>query len=487
MADRLRFAGLILWAACLAGGVRAAEGDAAPSKSERKTHTVKRAPFRVEVEIDGVFEAAELHPVSLRPEVWSTLKVEKAVDEGAVVEAGEPILWLDARKLDEEIRNLKFSRDLGYLSLKQAEAELHALERSAPLDLESARRARQVAAEDLEYFLNVDEEQKKRMAEEALKTSQYSLEYAQEELNQLEQMYKADDLTEQTEEIILKRARRDVERSEFFLESASLRHQRTLEFLLPREKQQVQEAAVRAELNLARLEATLPTTLQTRRIELEKLQHAQQQLEEKLALHQADRELMTVKAPAAGAVYYGESNRGKWTTASTLRQQLRPGGTVSANTVLMTIVVGGPSFVRVDVSEDKYRYFREGTKARIKPAAFPDLVLTGTCSAPGAVPVKEGTFDGRVSFEVAGSGPVPLVAMTCKVLLTPVDKPDAISVPSEAVFEDETHSGKHYVYLDDEDEPQRRPVELGEKSKGRTEILSGLMEGDVILLEKPST
>ena len=304
MTNVLRLSSVFLFAVCAFGSIRADEessdpstsdpSTSDPSTSEKKTHTVERGPFKVEVEVEGVFEAEETFEVSLQPEVWSTLKVEKAVDEGAVVEAGEPILWLETKKLDEELRDLKFQQELGYLSLKQAEVELQALEKFAPLDLESARRTRQTTAEDLDYFLNVDEQQKKRRAEESLKGAQYSLEYSQEELDQLEQMYKADDLTEETEEIILKRAQRSVERGEFYLESARLRHDRTLQFLLPREKLQVQESAVRAQLNLAKTESTLPTTLQMKRIGLEKLQHAQQQLDEKLDLLQADRELMVI-------------------------------------------------------------------------------------------------------------------------------------------------------------------------------------------------
>lgn len=477
--------GIILVALCVAGAVRANDESAEKSAKEPKTHTVERGPFKVEVELDGVFEAEKMHEISLRPEVWSTLKVEKAVDEGTAVEAGEPILWLETKKLDEEIRDLKFQQELGYLSLKQAEVELQALEKSVPLDLEQARRAKQIASEDLDYFLNVDEQQKRRSAEESLKGAQYSVEYAQEELNQLEQMYTADDLTEETEEIILKRARRDVDRSKFFLESAQLRHERTIEFLLPREKQQVHEAATRAELNLMKAEALLPTTLQSKRIELEKLQNSQQKLEEKLAFLQADREQMVVKAPAAGTVYYGEATRGKWSTAANLRKQLRPGGSVSANTVLMTIVSDGPSFVRVDVPEAKYRYFQEGTPATIKPTAFPDTTYTGKCRALGLVPVSNETFDGQVSFERAGDGPSPVVAMTCKVVLTPRDEANAIAVPSTAVFEDESGDNGHYVYLAGDGDPKKQPVKIGEKHKDRTEILTGLNEGDVILLEKP--
>lgn len=485
MVNTFPFPFALLIAACLASGVCADEKSDDKSEKEQKTHTVERGPFEVEVELEGVFEAETMHEVSLQPEVWSTLKVEKAVAEGTSVKEGEPILWLETKKLDDEIRSLKFQQELGYLSLKQAEVELQTLEKSVPLDLEEARRTKQIAEEDLDYFLSVDEEQKRRSAEESLKASQYSLEYAQEELNQLEQMYKADDLTEETEEIILKRAQRDVDRSQFYLESAALRHERTLEFLLPREKQKVQEAATRAELSLMKAEAILPTTVQSKRIELEKLQHAQQQLEEKLELLQGDRELMIVKAPSDGVLYYGEATRGKWSTAANLRKQLRPGGSVSANTVLMTIVPSGPSFVRVDVPEDKYRYFNEGTTAQVKPTAFPDVSYPGECQFLSPVAVKEGTFDGKVSYESKGDSPSPVVGMTCDVILTPRADEDAIAVPSDAVFEEESGDGGHYVYLAAGEEPKKQAVEIGEKHKGRTEVLSGLSEGDKILLEKP--
>ena len=490
MVERLRCVSAGLLVVCVAVGVRADDQGSDQSASEKpaaekKTHTVERGPFRVEVEVDGVFEAVDMHEVRLQPEVWSTLKVEQAADEGTRVQQGEPILWLETKKLDEELRNLEFQRELGYLSLKKAEAELQSLEKSVPLDMESSRRIRKTTEEDLDYFNNVDEQQKKRSAEESLKSAEYSLEYAQEELDQLEQMYKADDLTEETEEIILKRAQRSVERSNFYLESARLRHDRTLQFLLPREKQQLEESEIRARLNLAKTEATLPTTLQIKRIELEKLNHAHQQLEEKLGFLQADREMMVIEAPAAGVVHYGEVDRGRWSTAANVRKKLRPGSSVSANTVLMTIVSAGPSFVRVDVPEDKYRYFQEGTPAKIKPTAFPKASYAGHSRALGPVAVKEGVYDGRITFKADGMEPPPVVGMTCKVVLTPHRSENAIAVPADAVFEDESDSERHYVYLDGEDEPKKQPVETGETFKKRTEILSGLNEGDVILLEKP--
>lgn len=447
-----------------------------------KTHTVKTGPFEVEVTLDGVFESTETYEIVLRPEVWSSLKVEEVVPEGTRVKKGDTLLKLETDKLDESIRDQEFALKLSELALAQAEVSLKSLEKSVPLDLEAARRSQRIAEEEMKYFLEVTEAQRKESAKESLKSAEYSLEYAQEELDQLEQMYKADDLTEQTEEIILKRAQRSVERSQYFLDLAKDRYERSMKYTIPREKQQVEESYVRSEIDLVKAEATLPKSLDKQRIDFEKTKLEHARLEEKLQQHQADRALMVVKAPAAGLVYYGQADRGQWTTAATVRKQLRPFGTVSANSVLMSIVAGDPTLVRVDVPEKDYRYFKPGAAAAIKPKAFPRTTYEGKCGELGPVAVKSGTFDGEVRFTVTDGDPVPVAGMTGDVTITAYQKDDAVTVPSSAVFGkgDETH-----VFLEDGGEARKQVVRTGETSGDKTEILDGLSEGDVILLEKP--
>lgn len=447
-----------------------------------KTQTVTAGPFKVEVTFDGVFEASRATEILLRPEVWSSLKVEEAVAEGKSVKQGETLLKLETEDLDKAIRDQEFALQLSELSLKQAKVELDSLEKSVPLDLEAARRAQRIAEEELEYFLLVREQQEKTTARENLKSAEYALEYDQEELNQLEQMYKADDLTEQTEEIILKRARRGVERAQFFLGIAKDRFTRTMDYAIPREKQQIEEADTRARLSLRKSEETLPRSLEKQRIELEKTSLEHQRLEEKLQQHKADRELMIVEAPVDGVVYYGEAERGAWTTGATVRKQLRPGGSVTPNSVLMTIVAGEPSVVRVDVPEKEYRHFAEGTRAAVKPTAFPDTAYEGTCGPLGPAAVKAGTFDGEVRFRVGDEQPAPLPGMTCKVVVTPYETDKAIAVPASAVFGE---GSDRHVFLEEGGEAKQQPVKIGETAGGKIEIKEGLSEGDVILLEKP--
>ena len=479
---------LSLTTVCVIGFTTFAFGQDAEEKESTKTHTVKSGPFKIEVTLDGVFEAATTHEVILRPEAWSLLKVREVVAEGSKVKEGDPILKLETDKIDVEIREQEFALKLSELSLQQAKVALDSLERSVPLDLEAARRSQRVAEEELEYFLEVTEPQRKVSAKEALKSSEYSLEYAQEELDQLEQMYKEDDLTEETEEIILKRAKRSVNRSEYFLELAKTRHSKSLDYDIPRERQRVEESAAREKIALRKAEATLPRSLDKQRIELAKVEHAHEKLEEKLDQLKADRDLLTVTAPADGVVYYGQSDRGKWTTATTVRKQLRPGGSVTANSVIMTIVGDGPGFVRIDVPEKDYRHVKPGTKATVKPTAFPDTEVPGECTSVGPVPFKAGTFDGRVSFKNGEDGPTPIVGMTCKVTVTPYEKKEAITVPEKAVFgsDDDKH-----VYVQEGGErktatvTKKVSVTIGKTSGGKTEITRGLSEDDVILLEKP--
>jgi HlyD family secretion protein len=451
-------------------------------KDEPKTQTVKPGPFKVEVTFDGVYEAAKATEMILEPEVWSSLKVEEVIDEGQRVRKGDTLLKLETDDLDDAIRDQEFALRLSGLALQQAKVELATLEKSVPLDLEAARRAQRIAEEELEYFRNIREEQQKTAAAESLKSAEYSLEYSQEELDQLEQMYKADDLTEQTEEIILKRAQRSVERSQYFLDIARNSYTRTMDFTIPRERQQVEEADVRARLSLRKSEATLPASLDKARTELEKTAVAHQRLEEKLQQHKADRELMVVKAPVEGIVYYGQAERGVWTTAATLRKQLRPAGSVSANTVLMTIVADEPTVVRVDVPEKDYRHFSEGVPAVVKPTAFPDTTYKGTCGPLSPAAVKPGTFDGEVRFEIDDGEPKPLAGMTCKVTITPYQSDSAIAVPESAVFGE---AGERHVYIEDGGEAKKQAVTTGESSGGKIEIKDGLNEGDVLLLEKP--
>ena len=283
-----------------------------PAATKDATYKVKQAPFKIEVDLSGVFEADQTWPVVLRPDSYSSFTVVKAVPPGKRVQKGETLVWLDMKDIDQQLQDLEHTLQLNKLSQQLAKTDMELLKTTVPLDLESAARTKRIADEDLNYFLKINRAFEEESAEFSLKSSRQSLEYAEEELKQLEKMYNADDLTEETEEIVLKRARNDVERSKFYLKSSELRSKKALDQDIPREEQELTEAAQRAEIALAKSKATLPTQLEKQQIENAKLLLANKRAEEKLKELMKDREMMAVQSPAEGYVYYGRCTRGKW-------------------------------------------------------------------------------------------------------------------------------------------------------------------------------
>ena len=277
-------------------------------------HAVKKREFKLEVSLSGVIEAENMTPVSIEAESWKSLTVLEAVEHGARVKQGDSLLKLDMEGIDEAIAELQNAQKVSELSLALARAELKSLEKMTPLELAAAECAKQTAEEDPKRFLKEQRPLSEKSARFSLKSSEHNLEYVAEELKQLEKMYNADDLTEETEEIILKRARNDVDRARFNLELAKSRTAETLETSLPRQETAMKEAARREAVALEKAKIALPLAPTKARLNLEKLELSHQQSAAKLAKLKADRERMLVKAPADGIVYYGHCEHGKWTT-----------------------------------------------------------------------------------------------------------------------------------------------------------------------------
>jgi multidrug efflux pump subunit AcrA (membrane-fusion protein) len=457
------------------------------SATKAPTHKVEKAPFKVEVTLKGVFESGALTEVLIKPEVWGAgmgggLTVVKAVEPGTAVKAGDVLLTLDREKIDRAIRDQEADQQLADLAIRMAELDLPIAERTAPLEMSAAERAKARADEDLKKFLTVDKPLAIESAEFSARNAAHQLEYVEEELKQLEKMYRKKDLTEETEEIILKRQRNQVEMAKFMLKQAENRKEQTLKVDLPRREQDMKDGATRANIAWEKVKSTNPLAVGQKRLALEKAKYERARGAEKLANLKKDRELFTVKAPADGFVYYGRCVQGQWPAAAGLVTRLQKGGNVQADEVFMTIVRPWPMTVRASVDEKDRGLVTAGSACKVTPAALPDVKLAGKIERVSKVPVG-GSFEAVVAFDAApGDAIVP--GMACSVKVVSYTNPDAVTVPAVAVFDDELDEDKHYVYKAG-DKPEKVTVTVGKRSGGRAEITSGLSAGDEILLARP--
>ena len=450
-----------------------------------ETHTVKADMLKIDLELEGVFVAQKMTPVELRPESWSSFKVVEAIEHGAEVEKGDVLVEFETDKIDDAITDQETAQELAELSLKQAELGLKLLEKTTPIDLKMAERQKRMNAEDLKRFLEIDIDLTKRSAANSLKSSEQTLEYQLEELKQLEKMYKADDLTEETEEIILKRQRNAVERAKFYLELAKNRYDEIMNVYLPRDKESMQVMADIYELTIDRSKATLPIDLEREKIAFEKLKVEQKRDREKFAKLKEDRELMSITAPASGIVYYGKCVRGKWSGASSIADKLRPGATASAGT-LMTIVSPRPLQVRATVPEKDLHWVKKGMRGTVKPTAIPDERAAATISEVDRIMGVDNAYSATFRVSLNDEMDAIMPGMKCKVEVVPYLKKRTLVIPTKAMHADELDDTRHYVQLIKDDGRQaKQAITIGKKKGEIVEILDGLAKGDEILAEYP--
>ncbi|MBX9628605.1 MAG: HlyD family efflux transporter periplasmic adaptor subunit [Gemmataceae bacterium] len=456
------------------------KADAGPKPPTAKAEA---GPLTAAVTLKGVVEAESAAEVQVRPKAWmGPLLVKKAVPHGAAVKAGDVVVEFDAEKLEQAVKDARQERELADLSIKMAELELPILQKQSPLDLAAAEREAKNAADDLDKFLKVDKPLSVEAAGFALKSSEFYLESAKDELKQLEKMYKDKDLTEETETMILKRYKQSVEQAEFSLKQSRNRTKQTLEVDLPRREQATKDAATKADISLAKAKESIPLALRQKALGLEKAKYEQAKARERLADLEKDLAAMTVKAPADGMAYHGKYARGQWSTPGG-PAGLAAGAMVQPNDVFLTVVDPGKVAVRADADEKERARLKAGQAARYSPTADPDGKLAGEVAAVGAAPLG-GRFEVRVKLDGKADGLVP--GTTGSVRVVTAKKESAVTVPAAVVFSDDDGDGK-YVYLPAADgaKPKKKPVTVGLTAGDKVEITDGLAAGDEVLTAKP--
>lgn len=467
----------------------AAKPDQAPPKSETPaTHTVKKGPLKITVDLDGVFAARSVSEIVVRLDEYvpaPALVVVSAAKHGARVKKGDVLLTLDTEKLDKMIDDLRTEAKLSELGLKQAEDSLATLEKTTPLDLAANERAEKMNAEDRKYYFDVQRPFSLKMAEFNLKRAHNSLEYSEEELRQLEKMYAADEVTEETEAIVLKRARDQLESAKMMVESAQITRDHDVNFEIPRTDDRIKESSQRRELEIARAKIWLPEMLKRQQIEVEKQRVQHVRSAERLKKLVADRERLTVRSPTEGVVYYGKGTRGKFGDSQTLAESLRPQGTVQMNQVLMTVVQPLVMTIRATVPEDQLHRLRPGLSGVATPSGFPELKLPASLSQWSEIPIAPGSFDATLQVNLDKGVKSIVPGMACKVKLTVSAKKDALLLPASAVLTDEMDDHRYVYLLGKDGKSAKHDVTVGEKIDKVVEIVKGLAEGDQVLQEAP--
>ncbi len=446
-----------------------------------KTFEVLPKPIRIEATLEGAFVAKKAKEVSLHPEQWSTFKIEEVVAHGTKVQKGETLVRFESKDLLDDLADLEIELHLSEQKIVRSEQEIPQKERALERQLADAEEFLRRSEEDYRTYKETEREQSIDSANMSLKMSKFYLDYYRDELEQLEKMYEADDLTEETEEIVLRRQRFMVEQGEFYYELSKYSYNKMLGVIIPRRDRDIEESLEDSKQRLDRAQTANQVNLNIARYELEEQKRERKKSVEKHVRLLADKSLMTLKAPAAGIVFYGESVDGKWSKLAEMRKKIHPGKSVDKGSVIMTVVDPSSLYFVSKIDEKLLISIQQKQSVEVQPTVEGSEPLDGMVASISAIPIADGKFEARIAF--TSQLPDWLVpGMSGKATVVTYQKEDALLVPENAVHEDE-RTGGEFVWLVSDEDVQKVVVKTGKKKNKRVEIISGLTAGDIISLE----
>lgn len=442
--------------------------------------TIAQRPFAIEKSFNAAaLPGSDCVLLKLDPKAWTDFKIVQLADHGSVVAKGDVLIRFDSEDIAKKLVDARSALETGTLALAQAELDAKVLQETAPNKLETARRAAEIAKEENTYFTQTRRKATEESAAMALKRSEQMLSNQREELKQLTKMYEADDITEDTEEIILVRQQDAVASAEFALRMEILDHKRTIAVTLPREAKTLADSERDTSISQKKAEIEIPRSIELNKLALESLKTANQRAKQELAELEADRLQFEFKAPADGTFYHGPIENGRW----------------SPGDILKTLVLQGhppvgkafATFVPATAKLAFVSYLDDATAGSLKPE------LTGIATLGGreeveipvkllklaAAPAPDGTY--RADLSVTWPKDlIPAAGATALVRLISYQQPAAIVIPTKALNYGATGWTVEVKLADGKTEP--RPVKRGHVSKEETEIVSGLEVGQVILV-----
>jgi len=467
-----------LWLAGLTASSTLGRAADPPPAAASETYKVDRGPFRAVHESDAVLVPAEFVELAVHPEAYEgELRVVEAVPHGAQVRRGDVILRLDDEKARDLLRTAEWARRTAERTLVDTRARREEFEADSERDIARAEMDLDLAEKSLKGFNEVSRPLDKEEYEAGERSHKYRIEDEEDELAQLGKMYKEDQLTEETEEIVLKRAKRRIDELKKQLTFYVQRHGFAEAFMVPVQSATLENAVKDKRKALREVRRARESAKILGQVEIEKLEAELESADRRAKRLHADLDQLSLKAPYDGVALHCSL------TEKVAINPLRPHATVQPHQTLITIATAGPLKARFSIpAKDRYR-LTAGMSSFVLPDAMPDARLAGSLAPVKGFPLADGAWEGYVVFGHDDERLLPL--FKAHVVITLCDSPDVLTLPLSAVF----RKGDRTICYVQAKSPfgiLPRTIVTGPDDGKRVVVREGLNEGEEVLLKEPA-
>ncbi len=241
-----------------------------------------------------------------------------------------------------------------------------------------------------------------------------------------------------------------------------------------REMERVRKAGI---ARLAQAEARLRSATAQYGVQVRQRADLEQQVQ-KCLIHAAKPGLVIYGRAGDDSVFIGGEER------------IREGATVRERQTILTIPDLAHMGVKVKIHETYIKKVKAGQRARITVDAFPDQMLDGEVTKVGVLPDSQNRWmnpDLKVyltTVTVDGTNDWLKPGMSTKVEILVDHLDDVLFVPLQSVV---LESGSYVAYVRRGGKVDRVEVEVGQFNDEFIEVISGVAENDLVLLDPPKS
>ena len=467
-------AGAILWfAAGPSGWFRAERAEAIRGVA------VNRGPLEITVVERGNLKAAD--SVSMKSEIEGQTTILYLIAEGTHVTEGELLCELDATELVDDrfqqeiaVRNA----DAAYVKSKQ---NFQIQESQNKSDVAEAEQNLEFAKADLAKFLEGEKGSRIDEATEAITLATEEFARAEEKLSWSQKLAERGFLTE-TE---LEADRLALKRSEILLEQAKRGLDLLERFQLPRDQTELEGGLREAERELERVNLQAKARLVDFEADMTTNEAKLQLEQEKLAKLESQIAKARMIAPRAGMVVYGTQDQGMRYGSS---EPIQEGTQVRERQEIITIPSASGMIARASLHESVLKQVHQGQSCRIRVDAMPGSDYRGRVSFVALLPDQNSWWANpnmrvyRTDVAIEGTHPEMRPGMSCSIEIQVEQIEDTLYVPVQAVFR---QAAGNVCFVAGRGANVERTVEVGRYNDKWVQILTGLEEGEVVLMSPP--
>jgi HlyD family secretion protein len=442
----------------------------AQSKSE--TITIKESPFVIKKTFKGRVFSSEVEKIKITGEAWAKWVVEEAAAHGTAVKKGDLLIRFKSTVFDAALIEKRRALETQELNLIKMRKTYEINLKKMNLELEKFQLGADLSTKESSIYKDKGQKQEAFAYKQQLVDTKLALEYQMEELNQLEKMYKADNITEETEEIVVKRQRNAVKRMKDRIKAVELLLEQALSYKIPQSEFTVKYKKQKAlnDNEVAKLDWMIFAKVE--KLKLDAAEASFKKASKKLNDFVDERKNLKIYASKNGVVFYGSVSLGKWSNkAGTVYKK----GTVLPAKAFIFSLINPEKYsfeAKVDLGssmlvDDKASYFLSFPGADIKK-----LKLISKADTP-----DNGLF--KTVFEV--TDPTSLFhGIDASVQLISELSHNAVAIPKTALKTEKLDPTKEYVFVIKNKTPSKVYVKTGPVSNNQVLIKEGLKAGDII-------